>query len=121
MPGTLQGLVHIAIVNCKNKNLQIKQNRKVKQECQNAENLAAAIQASCSLRKWVMCSPACTWNVMDLLLLQERALHRGVDVICATPGRLNDHFERGNFVRCILILRNYTTPCHILSQQDFFP
>ena len=40
---------------------------------------------------------------MDLLLLlQERALHRGVDVICATPGRLNDHFERGNFVRCSL-------------------
>ena len=68
-----------------------------------------------------MWSSACIWNVMDLLLLlQERALHRGVDVICATPGRLNDHFERGNFVRCTLILRNYTTPCHILSQQGIF-
>ena len=119
MPGTLQELVHIAIVNCKKK--FCRSNKTTKQECQNAEYLAVAIQASCSLRKWVMCSPACTWNVMDLLLLQERALHRGVDVICATPGRLNDHFERGNFVRCILILRNYITPCHILSQQDFFP
>jgi superfamily II DNA/RNA helicase len=31
-------------------------------------------------------------------LLQESALHRGVDVVCATPGRLNDHFQRGNLV-----------------------
>ncbi|MGD2047837.1 MAG: DEAD/DEAH box helicase, partial [Gemmatimonadota bacterium] len=27
---------------------------------------------------------------------QERALRKGVDVIAATPGRLLDHFERGN-------------------------
>ena len=30
--------------------------------------------------------------------IQESALQRGVDVVCATPGRLNDHFERGNLV-----------------------
>ena len=46
-----------------------------------------------------MCSLACMWYV--LLLLQERALYRGVDVICATPGRLNDHLERGNFVSIV--------------------
>ena len=29
---------------------------------------------------------------------QESALHWGVDVVCATPDRLNDHFQRGNLV-----------------------
>ncbi len=36
-----------------------------------------------------------------LSFLQERELHRGVDVMCATPGRLNDHLERRNFVSSI--------------------
>lgn len=31
-------------------------------------------------------------------LSQESALHEGVDVVCGTPGRLNDHFQRGNLV-----------------------
>lgn len=38
------------------------------------------------------------------LLTQESALHRGVDVVCATPGRLNDHFQRGNLVSMRKIL-----------------
>lgn len=31
----------------------------------------------------------------DSYIRQEREIHRGVDVVCATPGRLNDHLERG--------------------------
>ena len=33
------------------------------------------------------------------VFFQESALMRGVDVVCATPGRLNDHLvKRGTFV-----------------------
>ncbi|CAH1793348.1 unnamed protein product [Owenia fusiformis] len=29
---------------------------------------------------------------------QEMVIDRGIDVVCATPGRLNDHIERGNIM-----------------------
>ena len=48
-----------------------------------------------------------------LVLLQENALHSGVDVICGTPGRLNDHLNRGNFVRPYKFI--YLSPTTVLS------
>ena len=38
-----------------------------------------------------------SYNLM-FALFQARSLSYGVDVICATPGRLNDHLERRHFV-----------------------
>ncbi len=29
-------------------------------------------------------------------------MQRGVDVVCATPGRLNDHLKRGTMVRAVV-------------------
>ena len=34
-------------------------------------------------------------------VLQERELSRGMDVVCSTPGRLNDHLKRGSLVSTV--------------------
>ncbi len=37
-------------------------------------------------------------KLLNTLSLQAQQLRKGVDVVCATPGRLNDHLTRGAMV-----------------------